>query len=138
MKWKNKEDEELFNSLDIAAIYQKKTGRMLNIVAFERLRFWLKWIDDACQRMGLPEIVVTSFGRFEDEDSYHSRLQAGDFRVKDRNSVFKMAWKKIFQEGIQLLDPEVQLWHHPELVGKPQEHYHLEIDTNSIVRNGNH
>lgn len=145
MKFKESDDAKWYIDPTFPAEFEKRMKRPLDVQAFEKLKWWVKWLDDMSRQTGNGELVITSFWRPDnDKESYHKYGQAIDIRIitnhpagGGKTKAWQKAVAKIF-DGIDDLDTTVQLCTHPELVGTPDEHYHLEIDTNSIVKTGNH
>lgn len=116
MQFKHAQDEKDYHGQPAAC----------DLAANIRLKSLLGWIDQFTRMSGQGEIMITSYYRPEDHDSYHSILQAADIRTKDKPE----AWKRsmtLLSQALALLDPTLQIYLHPELAGTPMEHYHIAI-----------
>lgn len=99
---------------------------------FLRLHRILLVINDLSKATGHGEVTVTDFLRPQDFDSYHSKGQAVDIRVKDKNKEWYEAMI-LFKHVLARLDWQVQLVPHLELYGNLGQHIHIEIDDNSLT-----
>lgn len=90
-------------------------------------------IDALSQATGHGEITITEFIRAQDFDSYHSKAQAADIRVKDKPKEWYAAMI-LFKHVLERLDWQVQLVPHLELYGTKHQHIHVEIDTGDIQK----
>ena len=100
---------------------------------FMRLYRIMLVIDALSKATGHGEITITCFIRAQDFDSYHSKAQADDFRLRDKSKEFYEAMI-LFKPVLSRLDPQVQLVPHLELWRKDDQHIHVEIDDNSLQR----
>lgn len=98
---------------------------------FMRLYKILLVIDALSQATGHGEITITCFIRAKDFDSYHSKAQAADIRVRDKAKDWYAAMI-LFRDVLWRLDWQAQIVPHLELYGTAQQHIHIEIDDNSI------
>ena len=124
MKCKNEE---------IKADWERWLGRPVPHEPFMRLYRIMLVIDALSQATGHGEITITCFIRAQDFDSYHSKAQADDFRVRDKSKEFYEAMI-LFKHVVARLDPQVQIVPHLELWRKEHQHIHVEIDDNSITK----
>ena len=99
--------------------------------AFGRLRELLAWVDEFTRLCGEGEIVVTSFFRTEDRSSYHSICQAADIRSKDKSVQWWDAMSQL-SKAVRVSSPDLQIFMHPELKGKDQEHIHVAIKNGAL------
>jgi len=99
---------------------------------FMRLYKVLLAIDALSRATGHGDITVTDFLRAQDFDSYHSKGQAADIRVRGhaRNWYEAMV---LLKHVILKLDWQCQIDLHLELLNKDQQHLHVEIDDNSLT-----
>lgn len=100
---------------------------------FLRLHRILLVINDLSKVTGHGEITVTEFLRPQDFDSYHSKAQAADFRVKDKSKEWYAAMI-LLRDVLRRLDWQVQLVPHLELYGTVDQHIHVEVDDNSLTK----
>ena len=95
------------------------------------VRGTIRWIDDLCKLLGWGDITLTSYFRPDDEDSYHSILQAGDIRSKDKPYLFKIIMG-ILGSIFKMAGSNIQIYVHRELWDKPQEHIHIAYKDGAI------
>lgn len=100
--------------------------------AFMRLYRIMLALDDLSKATGHGEITITCFIRAQDFDSYHSKAQAADIRVRDKSKEWYAAMI-LFRDFLMRLDWQVQLVPHLEMYGTKQQHIHVEIDDNSLT-----
>lgn len=122
-----------YKSDEIAEDWERHLNRKPSHEPFLRLYRIMLVIDTLSQATGHGEITITCFIRAQDFDSYHSRAQAADFRVRDKSKEWYAAMI-LFRDVLRRLDWQVQLVPHLELYGTEHQHIHLEIDDNSLQR----
>lgn len=118
---------------EIKADWERWLNRPIPHKPFMRLYRIMLVIDALSQATGHGEITITCFIRAEDFDSYHSKAQAGDFRVRDKSKEFYEAMI-LFKPVLSRLDPQVQLIPHLKLYNRNEQHVHVEVDDNSLTR----
>ncbi len=118
---------------EIKADFERWLGREIPHKPFMRLHRIMLVIDALSQATGHGEITITCFIRAQDFDSYHSKAQAADFRVRDKSKEWYAAMI-LFRDVLRRLDWQVQLVPHLEIYGTERQHIHVEIDDNSITR----
>lgn len=123
-----------FKSEDAGKLWYEWLNRKPAYKPFLRLHQILRVIDDLSQATGHGEITITCFLRPQDFDSYHSKGQAADIRVKDKSKEWYAAMI-LFKHVLERLDWQVQLVPHLELWRKDHQHIHVEIDDGSIGHN---
>ena len=96
-----------------------------------KLQDYIHVIDQFSQLIGSGEITITCYHRKGDK-KYHGKLQAADIRTKDKDRTWRDVMLQLFI-AVRKGDSRLQFDHHPELVGKPQEHFHIEIDDDSLT-----
>ena len=107
--------------------------RHLNVNTLRKLRYALEAVDAVSIAIGCGDITITSLYRPHDKDSYHSKLQAGDVRSKDKPPRWLWSMErlgKILREN----DDQIQLDMHKSLEESkhPNRHLHWEVDTGDI------
>jgi len=122
-----------FKSEDTGILWYKWLNRTPVHEPFLRLHRILLVIDDLSKVTGHGEITVTSFLRAKDFDSYHSKAQAADIRVKDKRKEWYAAMI-LFKHVLERLDWQVQLVPHLDIYGTENQHIHVEIDDNSLTK----
>ena len=122
-----------FKNAEIGEDWERWLNREVPHEPFMRLYRVMLVIDALSQATGHGEITITCFIRALDFDSYHSKAQAGDIRVKDKSKMWYAAMI-LFRDVLRRLDWQVQLVPHLELYGKAHQHIHVEIDDNSLTR----
>ena len=118
---------------EIKADWVRWLGRSVPHEPFLRLYRIMHVIDALSQATGHGEITITCFVREKDFDSYHSKAQAADFRVRDKTKEWYAAMI-LLGHVLERLDWQVQLVPHLELYGTERQHIHVEVDDNSITR----
>lgn len=126
MKFKNSSDEKTWNSKRslVSPDNEKHTWRLIQVV---------EAIDRILQAAGHDELVITSFYREPTaKPSYHPAYQAVDFRAHGKSEKW---WNnmKYLKFALRQWHSDIQLVLHEELRGEPNEHIHLEIDSNNPV-----
>lgn len=122
MKFKNDKDAEQWRSPPVI--------EGANPPMMSRLQEYAHVIDQFSRLIGGGEITVTCYFRPGDK-GYHGKLYALDIRTKDKSRRWKDAMLRLFI-AVRRGDPQLQFDSHPELRGKPQEHFHIEVDDNSL------
>jgi len=117
---------------EIKVDWERWLNREMPHKPFMRLCKVMHVIDVLSQVTGHGEITITCFIRAHDFDSYHSKAQAADFRVNDKNKEWYAAMI-LFRDVLRRLDWQVQLVPHLELYRTVHEHIHVEIDDNSLT-----
>lgn len=102
-------------------------------ISHEKLKRLVVLVDQFTLLAGCGEIMITSYFRPDDADSYHSRLQAADIRSKDKPDRWKTAMAHLAR-AVAAVDPALLIYLHPELVGTTQEHVHLAVNDGSIAK----
>ena len=135
MKFKYQRDQAIWAALCafLDHIGSGERFRYLNVDALQKLRCTLEAVDAVSVAIGCGEVTVTSLYRPDDTDSYHSKLQAGDLRSKDKPPRWLSAMEllgKILREN----DDQIQLDMHKSLEESkhPNRHLHWEVDTGDI------
>lgn len=122
-----------YKTEEIKADWERWLNRGMPHEPFMRLYGVMLVIDALSQATGHGEITITEFIRAQDFDSYHSKAQAADIRVKDKNKEWYEAMI-LFKYVLARLDWQVQLIPHLELWRKKHQHIHVEVDDNSITK----
>jgi len=99
--------------------------------AVVRLQRLVKALDAITVAAGHPELIVTSYLRPNNKNSYHSVGQAIDIRVHDHSMSWRLAICKI-GEALKALNAQIQMVPHYELWNKENEHIHIEYDDGSL------
>lgn len=120
-----------FKNAEIAEDWERWLNREPPHEPFMRLYRVMLVIDALSQATGHGEITITEFIRAQDFDSYHSKAQAADIRVKDKSKEWYAAMI-LLRDVLRYLDWQVQLVPHLELYGTKSQHIHVEIDTGDL------
>jgi len=96
-----------------------------------RLQRVIKVLDAITLATGHSEIIVTSYLRPDNQNSYHSLGQAADIRINDHSICWRLAMCKI-GEALKALNAQIQMVPHYELWNKENEHFHVEVDDQSL------
>jgi len=102
--------------------------------AVMRLQRIVKALDAITVAAGHSEIIVTSYLRPNNQNSYHSLGQAADIRIHDHSMLWRLAICKI-GEALRTLNNQIQMVPHYELWNKENEHIHIEVDDGSLGHN---
>jgi len=105
--------------------------------ALAKLERLVRWVDMFSCMMGWGEITITSFFRPDDKKSYHSILQAVDIRTRDKPAEF-LTSMVILRDVLKANNPELQIYMHKELWGKPNQHIHLGIKDGKLKHKRSH
>ena len=92
-----------------------------------KLKALAHWIDDFCKLVGLSGVTITSYYRPGDPKD-HGKLQALDIRLHDKPPQF-VAICRFLEQCLTAIDPNFQIYTHPELIGKPDQHIHIAYRT---------
>lgn len=122
-----------YKSEEIKADYQKWLTCEPPHEPFMRLHQVLLVIDALSKATSHGAITLTDFLRPQDFNSYHSKGQAADIRVKDKGKEWYEAMI-MFKWVLFRLDWQIQLIPHLELYNKDYWHIHVEVDDNSLQR----
>jgi len=124
MDWKHARDEREYIHTPVG----------MDKSAVNKLKMLAQWIDQFCLMMDWGQVVITSFYRPDDKDSYHSICQAADIRSKDKPGAFRTSIRLL--SWVLKVTPGhcFQIYTHEELVGRAQEHIHLAWKDGKIER----
>lgn len=88
-------------------------------------------IDALLVAVGQPEIMITSFLRPTDKDSYHWKAQAADIRTHGRSGTWCVFVTSVLWLCGHII-PNLQIDMHRRAWGTANEHFHVEYDDNSL------
>lgn len=111
--------------------FYSATNPTAQYMPFHRLRRVVCAIDDISIAAGCGPITITSFMRQGNPKSYHSKGQAVDIGIHKKPRQWLEAMYA-FKLVLSRLNPQMQLVTHLKLLNSPNEHFHLELDDNSL------